>query len=56
MNKYLDYGGFLVVLYTLLYAANLGKEPSWFSLYFGAAALIAIGIVIEIHKKVNSNE
>jgi hypothetical protein len=52
MNKYLDYGGFLLVQYSMTYATSLGKQPEWFNLYLGAFALIIIGVGIEIYKKV----
>lgn len=55
-NYWLDYGGFLLVLYTLIYVTSLGKAPDWFGLYSGAFALILIGVGVEIYKKVKSNE
>lgn len=56
MNKWLDYGGFLIVLYTMLYVVNLGKQPDWFNLFLGAFGLVTIGIGIEIYKRIKTNE
>lgn len=55
MNYWIDRGGFLLVLYTLIYASQLGAAPDWIGLYGGAFAILAVGIGIEIYKKVKSN-
>lgn len=56
MNRFLDYGGFLLVLYTLIYVTSSGKQPEWIGLYAGAFGLVAIGAAIEIYKRTKSNE
>lgn len=55
MNYWLDRGLFLLVLYTMIYVSQLGKEPQWIGLYSGAFAIIVVGIGIEVYKKVKSN-
>jgi hypothetical protein len=55
MNYWLDRGFFLLVLYTMIYASQLGAQPQWIGLYSGAFAILAIGVGIEIYKKVKSN-
>ena len=55
MNRMLDYGGFLLVLYTLIYVTSGVKQPEWIGLYAGAFGLVAIGAAIEIYRKVKSN-
>jgi disulfide bond formation protein DsbB len=55
MNYWLDRGGFLLVLYTLIYVTSFGAAPQWIGLYSGAFAILAVGIGIEIYKKVKSN-
>jgi hypothetical protein len=55
MNDWIDRGGFLLVLYTLIYASQLGAPPQWIGLYSGAFGILFVGIGIEIYKKVKSN-
>lgn len=55
MNDWIDRGGFLLVLYTLIYASQLGAPPQWIGLYSGAFAILFVGIGIEVYKKVKSN-
>lgn len=55
MNEWIDRGGFLLVLYTLIYVTSFGAAPEWIGLYSGAFAILAVGIGIEIYKKVKSN-
>lgn len=56
MNYWFDRGGFLLVLYTLIYASQLGAPPQWIGLYSGAFGILFVGIGIEVYKKVKSNE
>jgi hypothetical protein len=53
-NSPLDYGGFLLILYTLIYVSNSGKQPEWSGLYAGAIGLLIIGIIVEIYRKVKT--
>lgn len=56
-NHWLDYGGFLLVIYTMIYVVGGGKQPEWIGLYSGAIALVALGLGLEIYRKVtNKNE
>ena len=55
MNYWLDRGGFLLVLYTLIYASQLGAPPQWIGLYSGAFGILFVGIGIEVYKNVKSN-
>ena len=56
MNYWIDRGGFLLVLYTMIYISQLGAPPQWIGLYAGAIAILVVGIGIEIYKKVKVNE
>ena len=55
MNVCIDRGGFLLVLYTLIYASELGAPPQWIGLYSGAFGILFVGIGIEVDKKVKPN-
>jgi hypothetical protein len=55
MNYWLDRGFFLLLMYAMIYASQLGAAPQWIGLFGGAFAIIAIGAGIEIYKKVKSN-
>jgi hypothetical protein len=55
MNYWIDRGGFLLVLYTMVYVFQLGKPPQWIDLYSGAIAILLVGIGIEVYKRIKSN-
>lgn len=55
MNEWIDRGGFLLVLYTMIYVTSFGAAPDWIGLYSGAFAILAVGIGIEVYKKVKAN-
>lgn len=55
MNYWIDRGGFLVVLYTMIYVTSFGAPPQWIGLYGGAFAILFVGIGIEVYKRIKSN-